>query len=402
MEQLKGIKKPFAETRIDWLTLVYNTKHGGTDEFESIMESLMVYNSFHWTECRPVNHYNVCYYLAGASIIIGEKLDDNKEVVECMIQFSGTGLAMYANMLNDHHLSVVGMLKKQFETYNVSVSRIDVATDFYNYNYHYSPLYLYQQAKYEHNLITQSRTVRFVDSFPSEGVSYACDDFKTKASSLNEGTTLYIGKNPKQLRIYNKKAERQAKLGAIADCYSWYRWEYQLNGERADDFISVLQKQDYDLAVSWLLYLSFDVRFIEQVGHQEKRSRYPNATWFDKLVQPVSKLGNREDMIVKNSDNYSYPTMYATLNWVNKGGVMRRFEAMIELRKRQYLRTVSDEKDAEEMAVIYVFNQMRNVYYSYPGKDKKNESLIDLWKQNKETLDSAIKQFDETSDEMIY
>ena len=171
---------------------------------------------------------------------------------------------------------------------------------------------------------------------------------------------------------------------------------------RHDSRLSVLQKQDYDLAVSWLLYLSFDIRFIEHVGHQEKRSRYPNATWFDELVQPVSELGDKEDMIVKNCDNYSYPTMYATLNWFNKGGVWKRIEALIELRKRQYLRTVSDEQDAENMAMIYVMTQLRDVYYSYPGKDKKDESLIDLWKQNKETLDSAIQQFDETSDEMIY
>lgn len=388
--------KRLAETRIDWLTLVYDV-HNGSCEFEDIMQSLKVYDSFMWKQCKPINHYSICYYLADASIIVGEKVGTSDEeghtdVVECMIQFSGTGLSMYSEYLSDHfNLSIVGMLKRQLENYDVSVSRIDVATDFYNYDYHYSPLYLYQQSKYEHNLVTKTRSVKFVDSFPSTGVSYLCDDFKTFADSSEEGTTLYIGKNPKQLRIYNKKAERQQKIGAVADCDSWYRWEYQLNGDRAKEFIKLLQEQSYDLSYSWLVYLADHVRFIEHVGHQEKRSRYPNATWFNKLVKPV--YDNEDTVpIVKSCTDYSYPSMVATLDWFTKGGVVKRLNSLIETRKRQYLaHNVSSEKDALSMATLYVTKQLSDVYVEHNGDI--DESLIDYWSSNREDIDKAVETY---------
>lgn len=255
-----------------------------------------------------------------------------------MIQISGTGLETIESVLDKRDKTLFDLIK-ELEALNASFSRIDACCDFFNYPKEYSARYVAEQAE-KGNLITTSKRVKIIHSFDSSGAREA--DLEAYQGS-EEGYTLYIGRNPKQMRVYNKLAERADKVNLLYQVKSWVRWEYQLNGVQAMAFMDALRERDYDLVQTWIDWLVSNYRFIERVGHQAKRSRYPNATWYDDLIKTA-----KEKIMVRSERQK--PTFERSEKWIKKQ-VMPTLATIYFARYNKYIQNGVSEADAERLAL---------------------------------------------------
>lgn len=145
------------------------------------------------------------------------------------------------------------------------------------------------------------------------------------------------------MRVYNKLAERADKVNLLYQVKSWVRWEYQLNGVQAMAFMDALRERDYDLVQTWIDWLVSNYRFIERVGHQAKRSRYPNATWYDDLIKTA-----KEKIIVRSERQK--PTFERSEKWIKKQ-VMPTLATIYFARYNKYIQNGVSEADAERLAL---------------------------------------------------
>lgn len=278
----------------------------------------------------PRYHYENGWTMCDGSIVIGANYIHKSKDNEMMIQASGRGVEAIYNIIIkegfdiDDYIDAVFAQKGKF-------SRLDVAVDLFNYDYHFSPYHCDIEAQ-KGNLVTRSRTVRIMHSYPSTGTMFETDH----ASTENEGFTFYVGKSPKQLRVYNKKAERFAKLDKLFDVESWYRWEFQLNGAQAEAFIADVRNSN--LSDAWQAWIG-GYRFIEPL--ESNRSRCPNQTWFDQLA---------------SGNDYTHASMHHVISfsrskkWIDTQ-VSGTAKALLFLRETQYIDGGLSPEDAHKMAV---------------------------------------------------
>ena len=152
-----------------------------------------------------------------------------------------------------------------------------------------------------------------------------------------------MGKNPKQLRVYNKLAERSDKVNLRYQVKSWSRWEFQLNGVNAQAFMDAYIHNDFDLVQTWTDWLATNYRWIERVGHQEKRSRYPNAKWFDDLVK------NAKEKIKVRSGRQN-PTFERQAKWIDNQ-VMPTLANIYYARLQKYQENGLTSDDAKKLTI---------------------------------------------------
>lgn len=279
-------------------------------------------------------HYADGWAMCDASIMIGARYNpdanSDDEDNEMMIQASGRGVEAIYNIIIQYGLDIDDYIEAVIAQ-NGTFSRLDIAVDLFNYDYHFSPYHCDIEAQ-KGNLVTRSRTVKTVHSYPSSGINWETDH----ASSEFEGFTFYVGKNPKQLRVYNKKAERLAKVDKLFNVESWYRWEFQLNGAHAEAFMSDVQY--HGLPDTWKAWMQ-GYRFIERLDHN--RSRCPNQTWFDALVN---------DLEYTHASTHKVISFERSKKWIDKQ-VSGTAKALFLLREQQYLDNGLEYEDAHKMAI---------------------------------------------------
>lgn len=247
-----------------------------------------------------------------------------------MIQISGRGLDSMRQMLSRSGHDLSYFVDKVLE-YKGWFSRVDIALDLYNFPDDYSPMNAYEQA-YNGLLVTHSRTVRWMHSFSSRGAIHS----NKRYSTHSEGTTFYIGKTPNQLRIYNKKAERDAKVGKRFNVDSWYRWEFELNNQPAKDFITdVLQ---YGLVDAYKSRLRMH-RFIND--DDSNRSRCSNQAWYDVMIN------NLEYTLTPVSH---HPTYESTVKWFRRQ-VSGPMASLYAVQVQKFIENGLSQEDAELMAL---------------------------------------------------
>lgn len=355
--------KPSATVHFDWLTAVFPVSET-TRENQAVMGFVwrvlkkLHLESYKWQELEHgIYTYHRSFRSANASLIIGFSNDSD----DFMIQASGSGVESIESTYQTLGLPMAEYVK----TVNLlsgTFSRVDACTNFFNYPIEYSAWYVGQQAK-QGNLVTKSRRCRLVQSFDSKG---AFDD-EAQAQGVNGGWTFYVGKTPLQLRVYNKLAERSDKVNRHYDVDSWSRWEFELNGDQAQGFIDAYLNDNCDLVKTWTDWLASHYRWIEKVGSQAKRSRYPNATWYDKLVQNA-----RTDLRIRTERQL--PTFERAENWI-QDQVMPTVANMYFARYSKYLDNGVSDSDAQRLALDKIKRDIDDKVVN----QEINMSLVSAW-----------------------
>lgn len=354
----------------DWITVVFpvdiKTPLSGLEYVENLLCKLGITLAYEQMS-YGIYTYECAIQLAGGSIIVGydsifSLLNDKNNTI--MIQISGQGLETLESVFDNNGSSIVDFIDCCIRQ-SCNFTRIDCCTDFYNYGKEYSAKYIGEQAK-QGNIVTRANKIKVIHSFSAQGA----DKDRRKRNyytGSNEGYTTYIGVNPKQLRIYNKLAERSDKVNLLYQVDSWSRWEFQLNGQHAQDFIDDYVRFNHDLVKTWISWIAKNYRIIERVGVQVKRSRYPNATWFDALIQNAIGINHRVER--------QKPTYERSAKWI-RHQVLPTLATMVATRYNKYLENNVSPKDARNLAIKYV---IANDIQRYINADDVNETLVSAW-----------------------
>lgn len=354
MTRLKTVDphEPSAQVHLDWLTAVfpmYDWLEGswsGLLDYINSRLAMLGLGDLKWNAMiNGLYRYPHAMVTASGTIICaygkqggyGQNDDLLQDDDLFVIQFSGQGLETYDDVLADKNLKLFEILQLM-QDMGATFSRCDACCDFFNWGKDYSARNCYEEAK-QGNLVTNSRRCRYVHEFSSRGADFTDEAF----TGAGEGGTLYVGKNPKQLRIYNKLAERSEKVNLRYKVDNWSRWEFQLNGKHAEYFMEVYLGTK-NLVQTWVDYLNSNFRFIEQVGHQARRERYPNATWFDQIVNSAST----DELKVRTE--HQKPSLEKSYKWIEKQ-VAPTLSKIFEVRKRKYLMNGVTLEDAKKLAV---------------------------------------------------
>ncbi|WP_179221375.1 replication initiation factor domain-containing protein [Lactobacillus taiwanensis] len=342
--------KPSSIVHFDWMTLVFpigrdeQARQGKTvcEFVDGVLHGLKLDRLVFMPLAHGLYTYDKAKTAGNNSIIVAW-YDPIKGVLPkgkqtFMVQMSGSGVETLESILVNSGLTVAEFVKKAIEEFGATFSRVDPCCNFFNCSKEFSARYVGEEAK-KGNLITRSSSVRLVRKFSSQGAKDDLDAYQ----GASEGYTCYVGKNPKQLRIYNKLAERSEKVNLLYQVQSWSRWEFQLNGVHAQAFMEAYVDRGFDLVQTWIDWLSSNYRWIERVGHQEKRSRYPNASWYDNLIKTAKEK-------IKVRSGRQSPTFERQAKWIDKQ-VLPTFASIYYARLQKYVENGVSYPDAKKLAI---------------------------------------------------
>ena len=344
--------KPSAVTHFDWLTLVFPVYLDATllmwQPFSEWLNQWLTELKINSLVFTPLDHgiysYPNAMVSGDNSIIVGWPNEDQLLAGDgdgkntWMLQISGAGVETIESMGVTYGFTIANFIDTAVTKFQATFSRVDPCCNFFNYPKEYSARYVGEEAK-KGNLVTRASTVRLVRRFSSKGAKDGLDAYQ----GVSEGYTCYVGKNPKQLRVYNKLAERSDKVNLRYQVQSWSRWEFQLNGLQAQAFMDAYIHNGYDLVQTWTDWLYTNYRWIERVGRQEKRSRYPNAKWFDDLVK------NAKEKIKVRSGRQN-PTFERQAKWIDTQ-VMPTLANIYYARRQKYQENGLTSDDAKKLAI---------------------------------------------------
>ena len=371
--------KPSATTHFDWLTFTIPVPVSEGQRLGQDVETY-VYNVLAELTLNlifsPMKHgiytYDKSIVSSENSIIVGwyepnheGDLADDK--AEFMVQISGQGVETLESILFKEGEVIADLVKKVINLKG-HFTRVDACTNFFNYPKEYSARYVGEEAK-KGNLVSKSSRVRLIHSFDAETGSKTDERAYT---GDEEGFTTYIGMSPKQLRIYNKLHERREKVHLLYQVKSWSRWEFQLNAQHAQGFIDAYQARDFDLVQTWVDWLASNYRWIERVGHQAKKSRNPNATWYDKLI------ANAKDKIKVRSEK-QMPTFERSEAWMSKQ-VYPTLASMYYARYKKYLQNGVLDEDAKKLA----FKHVQDEIFDQIVNQNINLKRVEAWIKERE------------------
>lgn len=343
--------KKYCEVHFDWATVTFSlkdvSKYFGYSLEEARSEAVWVdiadelhLDTLVFRERKTgIYNYDRSLSLASGSIIVGFnskiKSDDKQDFYfgdqnSLMIQASGEGLKTLKavfDVLPDFGLT------EYFKTVRAlggRATRLDIACDLYNFSHLFSPLFSYRKMR-KHEVKTSFRYWKWMAS-GSVLDAYDLDD-PTRYGSSKEGTTLYWGRNPKQLRQYNKKAQMMQSKQLDFDCKSWYRWEFQFNEPFADQvldlYLNKIAAQDKTaLQDIFLGVLSDNLNFVVRSKTDKNRGRWQIAGWFENFLQGSNKIHLRNE--------HEKPTLERKQRFLNKS-MSNSIKTVLEANAQVYL-----------------------------------------------------------------
>lgn len=351
----------------DWISVVFsfdsfdalkNSPFGSKSDLIQFWVSHYLHLDEVWYPSGKLQGYDKSLGTANNSIFLGFNTYLTKSD-NFLIQLSGSGVEHLETVLSHENYTIDDFLIKFCKDMPVDefhFTRLDPCRNFFNWDKHVSALYVGKQIELG-NLISKSRYTKTVHSFSSDGALPA----KEAYTSSKEGYTTYIGKNPKQLRIYNKLAERRAKLSKFYNLKSWSRWEFQLNGNHAQEFYELYLR--FGLPKAWTSYCKDFVRFITKAGQakQSKKSRYKTAKWFNEIIESAEEIKLRRPG--------EKPTLQRTNKWlINQ--VSTRLAEIVKARELKYIANGFEVEDAEKLAREKVISDLID--------DKINDENFDI------------------------
>lgn len=357
MTRLKTVDpvNPSSTCHFDWLTVVFpipdpEERHFCTVDgwIDGLLDDLYL-GDMTWEDLKKGIYTYDLGKSSGQSIIVAwnkPKFRDFKtgEMIYApgkntvMVQMSGEGVETLESILDNRGQVIADFVRVCFD-YAGHFTRVDACTNFFNWSHFYSARYVGEQIE-KGCLITRSTRVRIIKSFQSSGALPECEE---AYQGSQEGFTTYIGVNPKQLRIYNKLAERSSKINRLYNIHSWSRWEFQLNGDQAETFMTEYKESGYDLVQTWINWLASSYRFIDMSGKKQvKKSRYPTAKWWKKLVSDANKK-------IKVRTEKQKPSFEKQKKWIDRQ-VLPTAAAMYHARFKKYVQNGLTEVDARRLA----------------------------------------------------
>lgn len=383
MTRLKTVDpvKPSSTCHFDWLTVVFpipdpKDRHFCTVDswIDGLLGDLYLGNMT-WEDLKHGIYTYELSKASGQSIIVAwnepKFRDFTGEMTYApgkntlMIQMSGEGVETLESILENQGMVIADFVQECFE-YDGHFTRVDACTNFFNWPHFYSARYVGEQIE-KGCLITRSTRVRIVKSFQSSGALPECEE---AYQGSQEGFTTYIGVNPKQLRIYNKLAERSDKIDRLYNVHSWSRWEFQLNGNQAEAFMTEYRDFGYDLVQTWTNWLASSYRFIDMSGKkQAKKSRYPTARWWKKLVSDANKK-------IKVRTEKQKPSFEKTKKWVDRQ-VLPSLGGMYEARRKKYIQNGLAEEDAERQAIKKIERDLKETIADGRVDNSKVEAYLE-------------------------
>lgn len=370
--------KPASVVHFDWLTAVFPIP----DEFDrkgmsvtGYIDSVLFDYGLEDLTYEMLKHGLYMYDKARAtgnnSIIVAWYSPNDDDTLPAyksnfMVQMSGAGVETLESVLATVDMTVADFIKDAVENKNATFSRVDACNNFFNYGKEYSAKYVDEQAS-KGNLVTFASSIRRVTKYSSNGEKHDLSSY----IGAEQGYTTYIGKNPKQLRVYNKLAERSDKVNLRYQVKSWSRWEFQLNGDQAQGFINNYLDRDCDLAQTWVDWLYTNYRFITKHGkgihHQAKKSRYPDAVWYKRIIRTA-----KHKTIVRTEKQK--PTFERSQKWIDKQ-VMPTLSSIYEARVRKYVQNGVQFADARKLALEKV---QKDIDFQLVNQNV-NEKMISAW-----------------------
>lgn len=353
--------KPASIVHFDWLTVVFPVGQTDADrmgqDLKSYIWSVLADYGLDSLVYEPLRHGLYLYDNAEATgnnsiIVAWYNADDkgnlsNDHCTFCL-QMSGAGVETLESVLANVNLTVADFIKSVNDE-GATFSRVDACNNFFNYGKEYSAKYIGEQCA-KGNLLSRASYVKTISSYDSVGEPKGLESY----TGASEGFTTYIGKNPKQIRIYNKLSERAEKVNLRYQVKSWARWEYQLNGIQAQGFIKNYLDRDCDLVQTWTDWLATNYRFITKHGRgihrQAKRSRYPDASWYKKIVKTA-----RTKTVVRTEKQK--PTFERETKWINKQ-VYPTLSSIYQARVEKYCKNGVTYEDARKLALEKVQNDI--------------------------------------------
>lgn len=347
--------EPATVVHFDWLTVVFPVPETeGLRNGKTVSEYVNYILADYGLDDRSlyyerVEHGIYSYENAGAtannSIIVGWHDDDvvkrSEKNANFMIQMSGSGVETFESILDKENMTVADFIRN-VSLHGATFSRVDACNNFFNYGKKYSAKYVDEQAS-KGNLVTRASSIRRVVKYSSMGEDTSLQSYV----GPNIGYTTYIGKNPKQLRVYNKLAERSDKVNLLYQVESWSRWEFQLNGVQAQGFIDNYLSRDCDLVQTWVDWLYTNYRFITRRGRgitkQSVRSRYPDANWYKEIIKTA-----KNKTIVRTEKQK--PTFEKQAKWLHKQ-VYATLSTIYYARVEKYKENGILESDAKKLAL---------------------------------------------------
>lgn len=208
-----------------------------------------------------------------------------------MIQVSGEGIKTLNALFDGQGSDLFEYIENAFAI-GAKCTRCDLACDWFNYKWQRSPLHIYRKIR-KGEIKTAFRYWRWMASGTVLD-AYDSDDPR-RYNSSHEGTTLYLGHNPRQLRIYNKKAERAYRANQMFDVDSWYRWEFQLNDPYANQIVRQFLDYRHNGEPDALQKLYFgllrdSMTVLSKSTTDTNKSRWKTAKWYSEMVDNYDKV----------------------------------------------------------------------------------------------------------------
>lgn len=392
---MKSSKYPKrSNTHHDWLTVTmsyspyqtlttYDPKQSVKlfliQHFDLNLDSLDTYDMIH-----GIYNYPSAMACFNGSMIVG--FDKQK----LMIQLSGRGI----EALNDYYsfdkylLCLHNLVDNGIQ---FSCTRWDLARDLFNWSSTYSPTKVWKQ-RAKGNLV--SRTMYFNAEIAS-GHAVRPNALKGRDRELLLGSTLYLGKSPFQLRIYNKLAERYAKINVDYNFKRWTRWEFQLNGNKADYYFKKWFSEDVDLEEAWKMIASSNFKFVvdhtEKVDKSRNRNKLEIAKWWERLIDTDDNW-DKAPSIVNASTVDTKAQFYKTT--VAPNAVLR-----LNYLTRGYLRNGVSVEDARHLAITAFLNELVGSLRDKEDWVRQNKALFSGTAWN--DFDSKLTILDTETGEII-
>lgn len=263
------------EIIFDWLSLTSKN-----DSPQGLLEFLGIDTMQHIpSACKGINGYQYGMMLYNIRICFG---GNNDTTFICM---SGAGCRDFEKISSKSWYQVISdilEINKTEQVYNVT--RIDVAYDDFI------------------GLLDIQLIKKSVEQFEY------CSRFRQTPiifEPISGGLTVSLGSRSSEtyFRIYDKAIEQEMPIGT-----HWIRWEMELKGSNAFNFLLQLQAENYELGKVFSGVCLNYIRFVIPNENNEQKCRWKTAVWYDKFIGDVNKIsiwsGREQEYTILNLINY--------------------------------------------------------------------------------------------------
>lgn len=383
-----------SKTHHDWLTVVLKYRHDdlkdAIDDEDRAWRMVKLVFNLDWNKldlsklAKGIYRYKSAIAVYHGTVIVGW------DKTSVMVQVSGRGLTNVESEYAGGVAAFVDCLRNYSGDWHCT--RWDLARDLWNFGSLYSPAHVFRERK-KGNLVSR---VRFFNADIMSGRAQRPDALIGRKRELLLGSTMYLGKNPFQLRIYNKLAERFEKTGVDFGYSSWYRWELQLNGDKAAHYFNEFLKTGVDLCDVWKLVINANFRFVvdHKIEDDEKnhKDRLATAKWWHELTTIDDKWTKAP---VKERLQSPQRTEMFYRKTVSKHAAMR-----LNYLIAGYVKNGIDGQDARQLALTQFAQELSQTLDDNERWVKENKDLY-AWQLERPQESNVLGPLDDFDDSDI-